>query len=56
MITWSNDVASDLSARSAEAWEYFDGWKIYPMHSGIAQVAADVDREQMRLGHRLAAC
>ena len=39
--------------RSADAWKYFDGWKVYPLHSGIAQAAADVDRELIRLGQRL---
>lgn len=38
---------------SIEAWQYFDGWKVYPLHSGIAQAAADVDRELIRLGLRL---
>ena len=39
--------------RSAEAWEYFKMWKIYAMHRGIAEAAADVDREMIRLGLRL---
>ena len=40
-------------ARSAEAWEYFKMWKIYALHRGIAEAAADVDREMIRLGQRL---
>ena len=38
---------------SVEAWEYFNKWKIYGMHRGIAEAAADVDREMIRLGQRL---
>ncbi len=36
-----------------DAWRYFDGWKVYPLHSAIAQAAADVDRELIRIGQRL---
>jgi predicted nucleic acid-binding protein len=39
--------------RSLDAWQYFDGWKVYSLHSGIAQAAADVDRELLRSGQRL---
>ena len=39
--------------RSAEAWEYFKRWRIYPVHRGIAEAAADVDREMIEIGHRL---
>lgn len=38
---------------SAKAWEYFKKWKIYGMHRGIAEAAANVDREMISLGHRL---
>lgn len=38
---------------SAEAWNYFKLWKIYPLHRGIAEVASDLDRELLRAGHRL---
>ena len=38
---------------SAEAWAHFQYWKIYQVHRGIAEVAADVDRELIRLGQRL---
>jgi predicted nucleic acid-binding protein len=38
---------------SADAWEYFKWWKIYPLHRGIAEAAADVDRELARTGQRL---
>ena len=39
--------------RSAEAWDYFKMWKIYAMHRGIGEAAADVDREMIQLGQRL---
>jgi predicted nucleic acid-binding protein len=35
------------------AWEYFKRWRIYPVHRGIAEVAADVDRELIQNGQRL---
>lgn len=38
---------------SAAAWEYFKWWKIYPLHRGVAEAAADVDRELTRIGRRL---
>ena len=38
---------------SWEAWEYFKRWEILPIHRGIAEAAADVDRELMGIGHRL---
>ncbi|HEX3717488.1 MAG TPA: type II toxin-antitoxin system VapC family toxin [Verrucomicrobiae bacterium] len=38
---------------SAAAWEYFKWWKIYALHRGIAEVAADVDRELVSAGRRL---
>jgi predicted nucleic acid-binding protein len=38
---------------SAEAWGYFKHWQIYPLHRGIAEAAADVDRELLRTGARL---
>jgi hypothetical protein len=38
---------------SAEAWGYFKAWKIYPLHRGIAEAAADVDRILVRAGRRL---
>jgi|ERR1051326_2407563 predicted nucleic acid-binding protein len=38
---------------SAEAWAYFKAWKIYPLHRGIAEAAADVDRMLVQTGHRL---
>jgi hypothetical protein len=38
---------------SADAWEYFKAWKIYALHRGIAQAAADVDRGLVRAGQRL---
>jgi predicted nucleic acid-binding protein len=42
-----------LFPTSAAAWEYFKLWKIYPLHRGIAEAAADVDRRLIRTGHRL---
>jgi predicted nucleic acid-binding protein len=38
---------------SWQAWEYFKRWKILALHRGIAEAAADVDREMISLGHRL---
>ncbi len=38
---------------SAQAWVYFKAWKIYPLHRGIAEAAADVDRMLLRTGQRL---
>ena len=38
---------------SAEAWEFFKHWRIYPLHRGITQAANDVDRQLTRGGHRL---
>jgi predicted nucleic acid-binding protein len=40
-------------ASSADAWEYFKRWRIYPLHRGIADAAADVDRSLILTGHRL---
>src|SRR5580704_16325936 len=38
---------------SAAAWEYFKWWKVYALHRGIAEAAADVDRELSAVGLRL---
>jgi predicted nucleic acid-binding protein len=38
---------------SAVAWDYFKWWKIYALHRGIAEAAADVDRELILVGRRL---
>ena len=38
---------------SADAWAYFKAWKIYPLHRGIAEAAADVDRFLIGTGQRL---
>ena len=40
-------------ATSADAWDYFKRWRIYPIHRGIVDAAADVDRELIRIGGRL---
>lgn len=39
--------------KSADAWQYFKWWKIYALHRGIAEAAADVDRELTAAGCRL---
>jgi predicted nucleic acid-binding protein len=39
--------------RSAGAWAHFKNWKVYALHRGIAEIAADVDRELIRTGSRL---
>jgi len=38
---------------SAAAWDYFKWWKIYALHRGIAEAAANVDRELAAVGRRL---
>jgi predicted nucleic acid-binding protein len=43
-IVFSNSTA-------ARAW--LDGWQIYPLHMGIVDEAADIDRELIRRGRRL---
>jgi len=40
-------------ATSAEAWQYFRPWKIYRLHPGVVDAAADVDRRLVQLGWRL---
>jgi predicted nucleic acid-binding protein len=40
-------------ATSPDAWEYFKHWKIYRLHPGIVDAAADIDRELIRTGGRL---
>ena len=39
--------------RSGDAWQYFKAFRIYPLHGGIAEAAADVDRELILAGGRL---
>ena len=39
--------------KSADAWSHFKHWKVYPLHRGIAEAAADVDRELIQTGERL---
>ena len=39
--------------RSGQAWEHFKSWRVYPLHRGIAEGAADLDRELLRTGQRL---
>ena len=38
---------------SAAAWTHFKYWRVYTLHRGIAEMAADVDRELIRTGARL---
>jgi predicted nucleic acid-binding protein len=47
-----SEIAAGFEA-SWQAWEYFKRWKILALHRGIAEAAADVDREMMEIGHRL---
>jgi predicted nucleic acid-binding protein len=35
------------------AWAYFGNWTVYRLHDGIAQAAADLDRELGLTGNRL---
>jgi len=46
------EVATGFQS-SAAAWDYFKWWKIYPLHRGTAEAAADVDRELAAVGQRL---
>src|SRR5262245_59933825 len=39
--------------RSWQAWWELQRWTIYRLHPGIAEAAADVDRELMSTGQRL---
>lgn len=38
---------------NAEGWAWFRRWRILPLHPGIADAAADVDRQLIRRGERL---
>ena len=40
-------------AASSDAWEYFRHWKVYRLHPGIVDAAADVDRALIARGRRL---
>lgn len=42
-----------LFPSNADAWHWLSDWKIYPLHRGIAEAAADIDRELKRSGRRL---
>ena len=46
------EVATGFES-SAAAWDYFKWWKIYALHRGVAEAAADVDRELALVGRRL---
>jgi predicted nucleic acid-binding protein len=39
--------------KSHEAWRWLSRWRIYPFHRGIAEAAADIDRQLKRKGDRL---
>ena len=39
------------NATAARAW--LDDWQIYPLHHGIVDTAADIDRELIQRGRRL---
>lgn len=45
--------AAVVFLRASDAWRYFRAWRIYPLHRGIAEAAADLDRELIRAGGRL---
>ncbi len=42
-----------LFKTSHAAWHWLERWKIYPLHTGIAQRAADIDRVLTDSGERL---
>jgi predicted nucleic acid-binding protein len=42
-----------LFPASWQAWDWLAKWKILPLHPGVAQAAADVDRALMVSGRRL---
>jgi predicted nucleic acid-binding protein len=42
-----------MFAESWQAWDWLQKWKVYPLHPGIAQAAADVDRVLIQAGRRL---
>jgi predicted nucleic acid-binding protein len=46
------EIAPSFEA-SPDAWQYFKHWKIYRLHPGIVDAAADVDRELITAGQRL---
>ena len=46
------EIAVSFSTSRA-AWEYFQKWTVYRLSPGVADAAADVDRELIRTGGRL---
>jgi predicted nucleic acid-binding protein len=46
------EVASGFHS-SADAWQHFKRWKIYHLHRGVVDAAADLDRFMFSKGHRL---
>ena len=43
---------SDFSVLG-RGWAYLKAWKIYPLHRGVAEVAADIDGFMLLAGQRL---
>lgn len=39
--------------QSSDAFAWLARWKIYPLHSGVAIAAADIDRKLLAVGRRL---
>ncbi len=42
-----------LFPETAAAFAWLAGWKIHPLHTGIAAAAADIDRHLIAIGARL---
>ncbi|HEY1787201.1 MAG TPA: type II toxin-antitoxin system VapC family toxin [Verrucomicrobiae bacterium] len=42
-----------MFSNSDEAWKWLSKWKIYPLNTGIAKAASDIDRLLKSEGHRL---
>ena len=51
IITAGEISVAFKDATAARAW--LDDWQIYPLHFGIMDTAADIDREMIRRGRRL---
>jgi predicted nucleic acid-binding protein len=52
-LAWCVAEVAVSFPQSSDAWSYFRNFLIYPLHRGIAEAAADVDRELIRVGGRL---
>lgn len=44
---------SVLFPDAVAAWEWLQDWKIYRLHPGVMDAAADIDREMIERGKRL---